>query len=37
MHVELMDFEQRVSSKMRVESGFPGFPNPSNIISRKPK
>ena len=28
MHVELMDFEQRVSSKMRVESGFPGFPQP---------
>ena len=28
MHVELMDFEQRVSSKIRVESGFPGFPQP---------
>lgn len=28
MHVELMDFEQRVSSKMRVESGFSGFPQP---------
>ena len=28
MHIELMDFEQRVSSKIRVESGFPGFPQP---------
>ena len=33
MHIELMDFEQRVSSKIRVESGFPGFPHTKTEIA----
>ena len=31
MQVEVMDFEQRVRNKIRVEGNFPGFPQPEQI------
>ena len=35
MQVEVMDFEQRVRNKIRVEGNFPGFPQPERYNLEK--
>ena len=35
MQVEVMDFEQRVRNKIRVEGSFPGFPQPERYNLEK--